>query len=636
MDTFSALRAFSAGEGMWSKAQKDATFELYQFAITRNHKHYEKYLEEIKVPLGDRKARMELIKDDMDIPAIYEGFAQGRIHPDDIPSVIHILKRFSFSPFITNLLVTWNQGELAILQLVDKGKEIKLEVSKSSPDEARINVLINELSVINKEVTILENKFSDNLGEASRWLENFLMATLVAIVTTIASICIIFTYWFSRYLTTSLHELNNIAQEVSKGNFEKRIHVDSDDELGQLARAINYMSSNLKEQIIQREVAEQANQTKSIFLANMSHEIRTPLNAVLGFSELLSDPDNTIDENKQYADIVRKAGSNLTTIINDILDLSKIEADKLDIEKTHFSIVQLIEELKSWLSVRSKEKGIKLNFEPAGKVSEYIYSDPTRLRQILANLIGNAIKFTEQGSVNIHYEVKDNFLSFIVQDTGIGIQTHQIRQLFQPFSQGDSSRVKKYMGTGLGLTISKKLSHLLGGDVELVESEYGVGSTFKASIAYEPSPTENIPVSPLSLESIIPESQLPIFYKKKILVVDDSPDNQLLIELFLSKSGAELHYADNGEEGLKKCLENDFDIILMDMQMPVMDGYTATKNLRLKGIDIPIIACTGYAMKEERSKCLEIGCSDFMSKPINKVQLIYTIIKNLEINTKIS
>lgn len=636
VDTLSALRAYGAGEGMWSKGQKDAVFHLHQFALTKNNYHYEKYLKEIKVPLGDRKARLELIKEEMDLEKIYEGFTEGRIHHDDIPGAIRIIRRFSFSPHIKYVLDRWEKGEAAIMKIMERAEEIKAEISQLQPDEKRLRFLLDDVSKINEDVTVLENQFSSTLGNASRQLENVFMGILAAIVATFASIGVAFTYVFSRDLTTSLKELNEITKEVSRGNFDKRIHVDSSDELGELGQAINHMISTLKEQIIQREVAQQASQAKSMFLANMSHEIRTPLNAVLGFSELLSDPDNTIDENKQYADIVRKAGSNLTTIINDILDLSKIEADKLNIEKTDFSLTQLLADLNLWLVLRSKEKGIKLQLEPIGEISEYIYTDPTRLRQILANLIGNAIKFTEKGSVTVTYRVVDQKLVFTISDTGIGIGDHQIHKLFQPFSQGDSSRGKKYMGTGLGLTISRKLAHLLGGHVELKSSNSQSGSTFEASISYEPSFPENIPATPFSMDLTQLENQTPILHKKKVLVVDDSPDNQLLIELYLSKSGADLKFASNGEESLAQYQQDDFDIILMDMQMPVMDGYTATERLRQSGCKLPIVACTGYAMKEDRVKCLEIGCSDFLSKPFNKVELIYTMVKNLDTKRKSS
>lgn len=632
MDIFSALRAYGAGEGMWSKAQKNAVFELYQFAHTKNEKHYEAFHRELKVPLGDRQARMEITSDQMDLKKVYEGFTAGRIHHDDIPGAINIVRRFSFSPFIQNILDRWEKGEAAIFKMTAIAEKIKEEIDQGSHDEAKIANYLKEVSIINNEVTVLEDQFSTTLGDASRWLENLMILVIASIVATVASIGVVFTYVFSRDLTKSLKELNDITKEVSKGNFSKRVLVDSEDEIGELGNAINHMTLTLSEQVIQRKVAEEANNAKTIFLANMSHEIRTPLNAVLGFSELLSDPDNTIDENKQYSDIVKKAGSNLTTIINDILDLSKIEADKLNIEKSHFSLTQLLSDLSLWLAIRSKDKGIELRIEPRGSVSEYIYTDPTRLRQIISNLIGNAIKFTEGGAITLHYYVEDQQLIFRVTDTGIGISENQISKLFQVFSQGDSSRGKKYMGTGLGLTISRNLARLLGGDVDLIETS-PQGSVFVAKIHYHESRPDEIPVAPQVIDYNF-EHKNPILHQKKILVVDDSSDNQLLIELYLAKTGAHLEFAFNGEECLAKYQKSRPDIILMDMQMPVMDGYQATETLRKLGCRIPIIACTGYAMTEDRQKCIEIGCSDFLSKPFNKVDLMYIIVKNLQGKSK--
>ncbi len=393
------------------------------------------------------------------------------------------------------------------------------------------------------------------------------------------------------------------------------------------------------------ELVEQANKAKSEFLANMSHEIRTPMTAILGYSELLCG--DLANDPTQVADAVRTIQSNanyLLTIINDILDVSKIEAGQMAVEAIQTSPAQIISEVLSLVRPRAIGKGVDVGVTYQTPIPEHIQSDPTRLRQILVNLIGNAIKFTECGSVTIHAscDPKSQQLKLGVVDTGIGMSPEQCQVIskFQAFSQADASTTRKFGGSGLGLRISNALAQLLGGGIE-VSSVQGQGSTFTATIATGDldrvtmlKPEEAL--SNKSQDRTNDQEQAAsnsavgkVLIGLRILLAEDGADNQQLIAFHLRKAGAEVEIAENGRIALERldaaAAEGlPFALLLTDMQMPEMDGYTLARTLRAHGERIPIVALTAHAMAEDRRKCLEAGCNDYATKPINKAALIST------------
>ncbi len=627
MTTLSAVRAFVGGEGLWSKGQKTGVTYLQKYANTYDIKFYKRFLEQLKIPLGDHKARTELNKENFNMNTVTIGFLEGEIHPQDIPPMVKLVRRFHEVPHFAQALKNWETADSLIFELIAKSQDLHDEIQKGRErDTDKIESSMRDIYKLDDKLTKVENDFSYSLGEASRWLENLLMILLLSAVILVEGTGLFLTISFAKKLTTVLKELNHAATLVGQGDYSKKIPIRSHDELGQLAESLNTMIENIKTQTSERQTAEHASETKNLFLANMSHEIRTPLNAILGFSEILADPNLSKDERARYAAIVKRTGSTLTSIIDDILDVSKVEADQLEIESKVISLPLLISDLSSFLKLRCNEKGIDLIFEKIGEVSDYIETDPVRLRQILANLIGNSIKFTDRGSVTVTYEAIPPYLVFNVKDTGLGIPRNQIAKLFKPFSQGDNSVRKKYGGTGLGLLISQRLAQMLGGNVTLKESTE-TGTTFKIYIVY--TPMKNLPKGESIAVLKMPDSNAnPIELKpnilegKKILVVEDSLDNQALAKLHLTRSGAIVDFASNGLEGKDKALAQFYDVILMDIQMPMMDGYTATRELRKKGYTRPIIALTGYAMKEDKDKCVEAGCTDYIAKPFDKKSLI--------------
>jgi signal transduction histidine kinase/CheY-like chemotaxis protein len=622
MNTLSSVRAFVGGEGLWSKAQKDAVLNLQRYAESRDPKYYDGFLHCLEIPQGDRQARTEMQKSKPDRQVITQGFLRGGIHADDIPGLIQLVLKFHSIPHLARALAIWSQGDELMIELVSDGEELHRLV-QSRASYKKLFVALKKVDALNDRLTIVENNFSRTLGEGSRWLEHLLMGLLLAAVFTVESTGVLLTLSFSRNLTRGLRELYDVATKVGRGIFNQKIQVRSRDELGQLAEALNKMTTDLENSIGKREIAENANRVKSLFLANMSHEIRTPLGAILGFADLLKDPGISDEERSQYSGIIHRTASHLTQVINDILDLSKVEAGYVEIEKTCFSLQAMLDEIHSVLSVRCTEKAVKLIFSGRGnEIPKLIYSDGNRLRQILMNILGNAIKFTDRGEVSLTYEVIEKDLIFTVRDTGIGISPEQAAQLFQSFRQVDSSSTRRHEGTGLGLVLSRRLARLLGGEVTLLPGALGTGSTFVVKVAFEERPS----YSETKALSFAEDPSMALS-GKNILLVDDVSENRILIERILVKRGARVQTAVNGVDGIEKALGDNFDLILMDIQMPVMDGYTATQMLREHGYQKPIIALTAHAMKEDRAKCLEVGCNDYLTKPIHVSTLVETLAK---------
>jgi signal transduction histidine kinase/CheY-like chemotaxis protein len=385
----------------------------------------------------------------------------------------------------------------------------------------------------------------------------------------------------------------------------------------------------------QRDLAEAANDAKSQFLANMSHEIRTPLTAVLGFAETILERGADLAEAQRCGRIILRNGDHLLQVINDILDLSKIEAGRLEVERMPMDLLPLIADVVTAMDVRARPRGLSVTAEFTGPVPARIHSDPTRVRQVLLNLLGNAVKFTESGGVRIRVALDrtadtSSQLRCDVIDSGIGMTPEQQSLLFQPFSQADVSMARRFGGTGLGLSISRQLARMLGGDITFFSAP-GAGSTFTLLLDTGPIARGGLLDSPerdfAALHNGGTERRAEeLSVQGRLLLADDGPDNQLLISTLLRKWGADVTVCDNGAAALDLALESlragePFDCILMDMQMPEMDGYEATRRLRSSGYGGPIIALTANAMGSDRELCLAAGCSDYATKPINRREL---------------
>ncbi|MCE3278562.1 MAG: rpfC 3 [Bacteroidetes bacterium] len=456
-------------------------------------------------------------------------------------------------------------------------------------------------------------------------------------------------YFLQKYISTPIIDLVNVMEDVMKsGNFSLRSRFKGKDEVAKLSMAFNKMIEKIEKHdhtlsetnnqlelrvkertqelveknaklIAAKKIAEESKTVKEQFLASMSHEIRTPLNAILGFQELLKETQLN-PEQREYVESIDFAGKNLLVIINDILDLSKIEAGKFIFEEASFSVTEIIRSVVELVEHRAQEKDIQISIKIDPASPEYLMGDSARLSQILLNLIGNAIKFTEKGEVSISTEVLEDTgldikYKFSIKDTGIGIPPEKIKLIFERFTQGSSDTTRKYGGTGLGLTIVQQLVELQGGKIE-VESKEGVGSTFNFIMRFKKTTekpsvdiTKNVGVTSDSNESY------------SVLLAEDIPLNQRLVQKIMAKWKYKLDIANNGAEAIEKLKEKDYDLILMDIQMPEIDGYTATRIIRdmkdYRKKNIPIIAITAHASNSEAERCINIGMNAYVSKPFN-------------------
>ncbi len=458
------------------------------------------------------------------------------------------------------------------------------------------------------------------MSEPGTLLRNITLATNTLAVI----IVMLFLLYITLPIMRDIAQLSYFAKAVTDGKEDASIHTKRKDELGHLAESLDKMVLSLRDMV---ERSEAATKAKSDFLACMSHEIRTPMNGILGMTYLAlqAQPDA---KQKEYLVRIDTAAKTLLGVINDILDFSKIEAEKLDINKTTFRISGILTSIRDMLEERSADKGLKLIFTVDEAVPDIIYSDPLRFAQICINLCSNAIKFTSQGQVHMHISLvesqeKNLVLQVAVQDTGIGIAADAQEKIFDSFSQADGTTTRKYGGTGLGLTISRSLVHLLGGEIQ-VRSTPGQGSTFsftlQAKRADEADLEEKEPQH--KNDKLMPHLD--------ILLVEDNDINQEIALAVLQNMGMHVTLATNGEEAIATFEEGDFDLILMDIQMPVMDGLTAAKRIRQSAHPfakrIPIIAMTAHAMTGDKEKSLNAGMNDHITKPLNMDELSNVLI----------
>jgi PAS domain S-box-containing protein len=365
------------------------------------------------------------------------------------------------------------------------------------------------------------------------------------------------------------------------------------------------------------QIALAASSAKTQFLANMSHEIRTPIGVILGYSDLaiqnLEDKNSTLN----YIKSIHRNAEHLLSLIGEILDLSKIEADKIELEPLPFDLPQLIQEITQGFNSVIAEKSLKIEVDSKLKENTVI-TDPTRLRQILNNMIGNAVKFTNKGSITIKLRTpNENTVCVSVKDTGIGLTTEQVEKLFMPFSQGDNSMSRRFGGTGLGLMVSKGLAKRLGGDLRLKQTKVNVGSEFELRF---PAIISAISVEPFQKSTV--DSVSNHLLGSRILLVEDSKDNQVIVTTFLKDLGAQIDIADDGLQGLKRVDNAEYDLILLDIQMPVIDGYETLRFMQERKVKAPIVALTAHALKVEREKALSLGFREYITKPVNRRGLI--------------
>jgi len=644
VSTLSSVRSFVAGEALWSKAEKDAVLRLHMYAYTHNEKDYQTFLELFKVPAGDRRTRLELYKKHPDMNVARQGFIDGGNHPDDVDGMIRLLTRFSNISYLKKAFTLWAKAEPIINKLMVTGQAIHTKVQNGA-SQKEIDALLLEMTVLNTQLSAMENGFSNTLGEGARWLEDLVLKLLLTLSLTIGTTSILITISVSRGLEKGINAIIDGAEQVSKGVLNKRVPVYSGDEIGVLAGAFNQMTARLEHNVQELKIKEEhlktekhkveaSEKVKQLFLMNMSHEIRTPMNAVLGFAHLLED-SGLNKEQHDHVTLLSKAANELLQILNDILDFSRMESGRVSLESTPFNLDEMVHTLVGDMFPLADKKDLNLSCYVDKKIPDVVLGDPKRLHQILYNLLANAIKFTERGEVGVTvYLVRDHHhhieLEFSVKDTGIGISEEDQDKIFESFEQAESGTDRKFGGAGLGLSIVKQLVGLQGGNI-FVNSRPGRGSEFHFRLSIlkvkNPDPSEDTAIDQHLKE---PANTVP-GDGPLILVVDDNPMNRLLVIKILHKKGYQTDTAENGRMAVFNAQRNEYKLILMDLQMPEMDGYEATRQIRAwqnDKRDIPIIAMTAHATEGERERCLDIGMNEFIPKPFAPDEL-YQKIDNL-------
>lgn len=484
---------------------------------------------------------------------------------------------------------------------------------------------------------------------------------LIQALALVIALTVALTFVIRRSVVKPIQKVAHVAKRIGAGDLDQAFPRTRSDEIGQLEQEIDSMRQSLDLLLTEaqslRVQAEEANDAKTQFLANMSHEMRTPLTAVLGFAEellleisnvnLYSDQDateytdqksDTARHHLDHLNAIRRNGQHLLAVINDILDLAKIEAGHSLINKGDISLTELLDDLEPILATMAERTGLPFGLTRHAPLPSSIQTDDQRVRQVLINLVGNAVKFTSKGSVHVNVSfvpskqtpANHGTLQFVVTDTGIGIQDEVRHRIFEAFNQGDISMSRSYGGTGLGLSISRRLAQDLGGDISILDNadtQPGHGTSFMFTIdAGQVQINHDEPDKTLAPRA---SSTKPSNWREglSILLVEDGMDNQRLIKLILERAGAKVEVANNGQMACDALIHDakTFDVVLMDMQMPVMDGYTATRTLRKTGVDAPIIALTAHAMSGAREQCLEAGCDDYTTKPVKRQVLLELI-----------
>jgi two-component system, sensor histidine kinase len=629
----SGVRAYVAGEGFYAKYQKDAVYDLRRYVLEGNETNYRRFEENLKVPLGDGKARRALDQPRPDIAAATQFFREGQNDEDDIPALIKLFLVLRHVAFMNTAIQIWHDGDQQINQLRQLGLEAHLKLSGGTLSSVKKEKLVARIDALNDKLIFLENTFSRTLGAGTRWVARDVLAVLL--VSDLAFLVfgsVVFTL-LGRSVVKEIDRVGQVVDGIAHGNLSARCVIDGGDELARLAKGVNQMASNIQstqhELRAARDSALQATRLKSQFLANMSHEIRTPLNVVLGYTELLAEEIGTNENThvREYLDAIHRASMRLCRTIEGILDFSKIEAGVFEICRQPMQLPLVLERHIKDLQILAARKEIQLRCVIEEPTAAVLF-DESCLTGALTNLLQNAIKFTgEGGSVTVRLYRGSGGLEIAISDTGVGIEPSYLPHLGEPFSQEQTGYARAFEGNGLGLALTKRYLQLNGATLE-VESRKGHGSTFTISFA----PSSELTAAPekaLKGADNSGKAQSSNGKGPRILLVEDDLDHQGLMRTILN-ARFDVRLASSASGARKVLAEGGpaIDLIIMDFSLQGKeDGVTLARNLHsdTRYAKIPIVALTAHASVEDRDRAMANGFAAFLTKPVDRAELFQTL-----------
>ncbi len=635
MRTLSAVRAFVAGEGEWSKAQKNAVLSLQRYVHSHAAEDYDSFLAQLEVPAGDHRARVELLKPTYDGLVVREGFSAGNIHPEDIDPMVELLRRFHSVSYISRAIALWTQADALLAELRHTADEFHARALAGAINDETERMVLAKIDTLNSTLTGVERGFSNSLGEGSRWLEKILLFVLALAVLMAETVGLSLAFFTSRAISRGLAELTETARRIGRGELTHRAQVSGQDEIGQLGRSLDEMGDmlqrlydQLEQRVMERtaelarlarenaELADKAQASviaRDEFISIASHELRNPLAPIVMALQLMQQKDPSLFVAERT--VIERQMKHVVRLVDDLLDASRITRGRVDLHKERLQlnqVVRLAVEMSAPV-IEEKNHSLWVQVDP----DLWIDGDPVRLGQVVSNLLTNAAKYTEPGGrISIHGQRVGSAVTLRVRDSGMGIENKTLPHVFDLFVQETQAIDRSQGGLGLGLTIVRSLVLLHGGTVSAASGGRGQGSEFVVSLPASPTPETHTASKAAPLRTTTTCC---------ILAVDDNADALEMLRECLKSLGHDAHCAKDGSEALRLAEQVGPTVAVLDIGLPEMDGYELARRLRHMFGNIRLIALTGYGQPSDRQRAAEAGFDVHLVKPVSMTALFKAI-----------